>query len=102
MSSRLREKSAFKAEQPNIFLQISQHIGAALQSFGKFPEGIDPGNPGAATFILRTRGSFKISSLEEIGIGKYQRFESDAMTQANAIREYVRRVGNPDYIAVGD
>jgi len=92
----------FKSERPNPFQQISEYIASALQTGDTFPVGMDLQNPGAATFILRVGVSFKISSLEEIGIGKYQRFESDAMTQGEAIRKYVREVANPDYIAITD
>ena len=90
----------FRAERPDTYQQISEHLAAVLEKNGLFPASIDPHNPGSATFIQRMGSLYKISSLEEIGIGKEKRFEGEFMTLGDAIRAYVRRCANPDYIRV--
>jgi hypothetical protein len=95
----LKAKSASELSV-DTYQQISEHLAAVLEKNGLFPASVDPHNPGSATFIQRMGSLYKISSLEEIGIGKEKRFEGEFMTLGDAIRAYVRRVANPDHIRV--
>ena len=36
--------------------------------------------------------------MEEIGFSRYERMLSSPMSEAQAVRDYIRRVANPDYV----
>ena len=90
----------FRAERPDFLPQISAYVQSSLQKMGIFPSVIDPENPGFRTFIRADRGLFRISSMEETGLSRYERIITDLMPETEAINEYIRRVVNSDYVHV--
>ncbi len=88
----------FRNERPCFLPQIVEYVRSVLTAEGIFPRATDPNNPGLKTFIRGDRGSFSISSMEEIRYGKYQRLTTDPMSESEAIHTYIRLVANPDYI----
>ena len=40
--------------------------------------------------------------MEEIGVSRYERITSQPMSEAAAIREFIRQVANPDYVFFAD
>ena len=88
----------FRAEQPDFLPQIAAYVRTVLLREGIFPKGTNPGDPGFSTFIRADGPSFRVSSMEEIGVCRYERMSSNPMTEAEAIHEYIRRVANPDYV----
>ena len=88
----------FRTEQPDFLPQIAAYVQSVLLREGIFPKGTNPGDPGWRTFIRADGASFRISSMEEIGFSRYERIFTDAMPETEGIREYIRRVANPDYV----
>ena len=88
----------FRTERPDFCPQIVAHIESVLQASGIFPQHIDRNNPGSATFLYVDGSSFRVSSLEEVGLCRYQRFSSEPLPEREAILAYIRRVANADYV----
>jgi hypothetical protein len=92
----------FHSEHPNFYPQIAEYVKTVLRREGVFPSDTDVANPGLRTFIRADGSMFRISTLEETGLSRYERITSRALSEREAIREYVRQVANPDYIAIRD
>jgi hypothetical protein len=88
----------FRAEQPDFLPQIAAHVRSVLAREGIFPKGTDPDNAGYKTFIRTDGASFWISSMEEVGFSRFERFSTGPMSEKEAICEYIQQVANPDYI----
>lgn len=88
----------FRAEQPDFMPQIAAHVRSVLVREGIFPKDTDPDNAGFRTIIVADGASFKISSMEEIGFSRYERFSTGPMSETAAIHEYIQQVANPDYV----
>lgn len=88
----------FRAEQPDFMPQLIAHVRSVLSMEGIFPKGTVPDDLGEKT-IIRTEGEmFVVSSMEEAGVGRYERISTRPMPDIEAIHEYIRRVANPDYV----
>lgn len=88
----------FRADHPHFLPQISRYVHGLLRTASIFPPGTDPGSAGFQTFIHRAGDSFTVSSVEEVGFGKLERITGSPMSEESAIREYIGRVVNPDYV----
>jgi hypothetical protein len=88
----------FRAEQPNFLPQIAAHVHGILRRTGIFPEGTNRDEPDYKTYIYTDGASFRVSSMEEIGFSRLERFSTAPLTEEEAIHKYVRQVANPDYI----
>jgi hypothetical protein len=88
----------FRTERPDFSPQIIAHIESVLRASGIFPPHVDRDDPGAATFIYADGSSFRVSSLEEVGLSRYQRLSSEPLPERKAILAYIRGVANPDYV----
>ena len=88
----------FRAERPDFCPQIIAHIESVLRTSGIFPPHVERDNPGSTAFIYAEGSSFRISSLEEVGLARYQRVSSEALPEREAILAYIRRLANPDYV----
>ena len=88
----------FRTEHPDFLPQIVAYVESVLVRGGVFPEGTNPDDPGFRIFIHSDGTSFRLSSMEEIGVGRYERISTGRLSAADAIRAYVRRVANPDYV----
>jgi len=88
----------FRAERPDFLPQIFAYVQRILRESRVFPALTSPDDAGFKTFIHADGAAFKVSRMEEIGVGRYERISSGPLSEAEAIREYVRRVVNPDYI----
>ena len=91
----------FRIEQPDVLPQLVAHVRSVLRAEGLFPKGTVPAEAGYRTFILADGASFRVSSMQEIGLSRFERILSNPMSEAEAIREYIRRVANPDYVRCG-
>ena len=89
----------FRAEKPDFQPQLVEHVHRVLAEQGVFPPAVDRQNPELATFIVLDQGWFRLSTMEEIGVGRFERFFSPPMSAKDAAEDYVRRVANPDYIS---
>lgn len=88
----------FRAEQPDLLPQLVAHVRSVLAKESIFPKGTVPDDLGEKT-IIRTEGEmFVVSSMEEAGVGRYERISTRPMPEIEAIHEYIRRVANPDYV----
>lgn len=92
----------FRAERPDFLPQIAAHVQSILQAAGIFPKDTNPDDAGFRTFIRRAGASFTISSVEEIGLNRYERITSKPMSETAAIRQYIRQVVNPDYVCIAE
>ncbi len=92
----------FRFERPNFYPQLAWFIERVLSETPIFPSRINPNDPGFSTFIRANNSGFCVSALEEIGVGRYERILSPTLSKQEAIREYVHRVVNPDYIWCDD
>ena len=92
----------FRDERPDFVPQIFAHVQSILRTAGVFPRDTDPRDFGWQTFIHRDGDSFTVISMEEIGLSRYERITSQPMSEAAAIREFIRLVTNPDYICIAD
>jgi hypothetical protein len=90
----------FRNEQPDVLPELEAHVQNVLRAEGIFPKGTNPSEAGYWTFILAGEGSFRVSSMEEVGLSRFERILSNPMSEAEAIRQYIRRVVNPDYVRV--
>jgi hypothetical protein len=90
--------SRFRAEKPNFLPQIAAHVRSVLSKEGIFPAQTNPEDAGYRTFIRVEGKLFRISSMEEIGLSRFERITTDPMPEAKAIHEYIRMVANPDYV----
>jgi hypothetical protein len=90
----------FRAEQPDFLPQIVAHVQSVLRTADIFPRDTDPASAGFRTFIRREGALFTISSLEEVGFSRFQRITTKPQSETSAIREYIRRVANPDYVCI--
>ncbi len=88
----------FRAEQPDFFAQIAAYVEEGLDREGIFPTGTDPDNPGSQTCIQAAGTVFRVSSMEQVGPGKLERFHTNAMPEDEAVREYILKVADPHYI----
>src|ERR1700722_2906760 len=88
----------FRAEQPNFVPQIAAYVHRVLESVGIFPPDIDLAAAGYRTFIRKTGKVFEVSSMEEIGSSRFERFATGPFSEQEAVRKYIERVTNPDYI----
>ena len=88
----------FHAEQPDFLPQIEAYVRNVLREAGIFPNGTKPEDAGYATFIQAEGPSYRFSSMEEIGFSRYERISSEPMSEAEAVRAYIRREANPDYV----
>lgn len=88
----------FREERPDFLPQIVAYVRSVLVREGVFPKGTDPNDAGYRTLIQADRALFKVSNMEEIGVGRYARISSDPMPETEAIREYIRKVASPDYV----
>ncbi len=88
----------FRAERPNFLPQLEAYVQSVLARAGVFPEGTERENPGTRTFIYRDGASFKLSSVEEVGLGRYERFSTGPLSAIEAVHAFIRRVANPDYV----
>lgn len=90
----------FRAEQPDFMPQLIAHVRSVLSMEGIFPKGMVPNDLREKT-IIRTEGElFIVSSMEEVGVGNYERVSTRPMTEIEALHEYIRRVTNPDYVSL--
>ena len=85
----------FRTERPDFVPQIVAHVQSILRAADIYPRDTDPGDAGWWTFIRHDGGSFTISSMEEIGFGRFERIVSEPMSETAAIREFIRRAANP-------
>jgi hypothetical protein len=92
----------FRTEQPDFFPQVAAYVQSVLQMAGIFPRDTNPDDAGYRTFVRQDGSMFTISSVEEVGLSRYERIRSAPMSEAAAIREYVRRVVNADYVCVSE
>ena len=92
----------FRAERPDFIPQIVAHVQRALQSGGVFRPDIDVRDAGWRTFIRGDGDAFTVSSMEEIGLSHFERIPSQPMSEAAAIREFIRLAANPDYVCYAD
>lgn len=88
----------FRAEQPDFLPQIVAYVQSVLVRGGVFPEGTNPDDPGFRTFIYGDGKSFRLSRMEESGVGRYERISTGPLSATEAIHAYVRRAANPDYV----
>jgi hypothetical protein len=88
----------FRAERPNFLPQIAGYIRSVLARSGVFPEGINRQNPGFRAFLYLQASSFWLSSVEEVGLGRCERIVSGPMCEREAIKDYLQRVANSDYV----
>jgi hypothetical protein len=88
----------FRAERPDFLPQIVAYVQSVLVRAGVFPEGTDPDDPGLGIFIHRDGTSFRVSSMEECGVGRYERISTGPLSATEAIHAYVRKAANPDYV----
>ncbi len=88
----------FRAEKPDFLPQIVAHLQSVLVRVGVFPEGINRDDPGFKTFIYTDGTSFRISSMAEVGVSRYERVSTGPLSETEATHEYIRKVANPDYI----
>jgi hypothetical protein len=88
----------FRTERPDFSPQIIAHIGRILRASGIFPAHLDRNNPGSTAFIYADGSSFRVSSLEEVGVSRDERLSSEPLSEREAILAYIRRVANSDYV----
>jgi hypothetical protein len=79
----------FRAEQPDYLPQIVAHIRSVLIRAGIFPEGTNPDDAGFRTFIYSDGAHFRVSSTEEVGMGRYKRISTGPLPETDAINKYV-------------
>ena len=87
-----------RAERPDFLPQIVAYMQGVLATAGVFPEGAKRDNPEMTTFVYRDGASFKVSSTEEAGIGRYERVSTGPLSEMEALHAFIRRVTNPDYV----
>ena len=88
----------FRAEKPDFLPQIVAQVRTVLARDGIFPAQTNPVDAGCRTFIRADGALFRISSMEEVGLSRFERITTDPMPEAEAIHEYIRKVANPDYV----
>ncbi|HWQ92537.1 MAG TPA: hypothetical protein VN673_12765 [Clostridia bacterium] len=88
----------FRTEQPDVLPQLEAYVQGVLRAEGIFPKGTNPDDAGYRTFIFADGGSFRVSSMEETGFSRFERMLSSPASEAEAVRDYIRRVANPDYV----
>ena len=88
----------FHVEQPDFLPQIEAYVRSVLRVAGIFPRGTKPQDAGYATFIQPEGPLYRVSRMEEIGFSRNERIPSEPMSEAEAVRAYIRRVANPDYV----
>lgn len=89
---------SFRAERPNFLPQVVAYVQRVLAEAHLFPQGIDRDNPGTRTFIYGDGVLFRVSSVEEVGIGRYERISTGPLSEMEAVQAFIRKVANPDYI----
>src|SRR5690348_4508623 len=92
----------FRTERPDFVPQIFAHVQSVLRAAGIYPRDTDLQDASWRTFVRRDGDSFTVSSMEEIGFSRYERITSQPMSETDAIREFIRRVANPDYVSVAE
>lgn len=88
----------FREEQPDYLPQIVAYVQSVLGRGSVFPEDTNPDDPGFGTFIYGDGQSFRVSSMEEIGVARCERISTGPLSAIEAIHVYLRRVANPDYV----
>src|SRR5205085_9617598 len=88
----------FRTERPDFSPEIIAHIESVLRASSIFPPHVDRDDPGSTTFIYTDGSSFRVSSVEEVGLARYQRLLSEPMNQKDAIIAYIRSVANAEYV----
>lgn len=63
----------FRSERPDFLPQLAAYIQRVLQATDIFPKDTNPENAGLRTFVQRDGNSFTISSVEEVGLSRYER-----------------------------
>ena len=90
----------FREEKPDFLPQIRDHIRTVLLTASIFPAHTNKEEPGWATFIESSGHKHTLSRIEEIGVGRYDRFKTEYISQEEAIDSFLRQVCNPDYLPI--
>jgi hypothetical protein len=90
----------FREEKPDFLPQIRDHIRAVLLANTIFPPNTNREDPGWRTFIESSGHRYTLSTIEEIGLGRYDRFRTDYSSPEEAIESFLQQVCNPDYLPV--
>src|ERR1019366_7534227 len=69
----------FRTEHPDVLPQLEAYVRSVLRAEGIFPKGTNPEDAGYRTFIVADGGSFRVSSMEELGFSRYARMLSSPM-----------------------
>jgi hypothetical protein len=90
----------FREEKPDFLPQVRDHIRAILLADAIFPSDTNRDDPGWRSFIESSGDRYTLSTVEEVGVGRYDRFRKDFSSQEEAIEQFLQRVCNPDYLPV--
>jgi hypothetical protein len=91
---------AFRRDRPDFLPQIREHIQAILRADSIFPSDTNRDAPGWQSFIESAGRRFALSTVEEVGVGRYDRFRTEFNTEEEAIEAFLNRVCNPDYLPI--